>query len=66
MARYKVLLIRRGIKIGQVIPYGDSKEITIIGVYNKVDARKRAKEKAGTNWAIVSVKPIGTLDPDAR
>lgn len=66
MARYKVLLIRKGIKIGQVVPYGATKEITVIGVSNKTEAKKKAKKRIGKNWAILSVNLTGIPDPDAR
>ena len=66
MSRYKVILIKKGIKIGQTVPYGATKEILIKNVSSKVEARKVAKRQVGEHWTILRAVSADVLDPDAR
>lgn len=67
MARYRVEFIKKGIKIGQIVPPGATKSILVKNVYSGAEAKKVAKKKiAGTNWTILSCRRVATLDPDAR
>ena len=66
MATYHVLLIRKGIKRGQVIPYGSSHELTVKNVWSKTDARAEAKKRMGDNWVVQSASQVIIKDPDAR
>jgi len=66
MPRYRVLFIKKGIKIGQVVPYGATKDMLIKNARTKAEARKIAKDRAGNNWVVLNIKAANTLDPDAR
>ena len=65
MANYRVTLIRHGIKIGDIFPYGSVKEIIIRNVDSKAEARRIAKDKAGKDWRVGWAEEIlGPRDPD--
>ena len=66
MARYIVTLIRKSIKNGQAVHYGDTKDIIIKNVHTKSEAEKAAKKQASINWKVLNSKAANIADPDAR
>ena len=56
---FRVLLIKKGIKIGQIVPHGYTKEIIVRSVSSKLEARKIAKDRAGSEWTVLNIKRKG-------
>lgn len=64
MARYSVLMLRKGVKPSRATR-DDTKEVRVINVWNKQEAKEKA-EKEHHGWKSISCKSADMLDPDAR
>lgn len=64
MVRYTVLMLRNGVKQSQATR-SDTREVTIINVQSKTEAKKVANRKY-LYWKAISCKKANILDPDAR